>query len=210
MLRTKAVKLSVIPAMAYRVKSPKGVNITIQRSDKKQPGIATISRTSGEAIPLKNTDLKAYPVEAFNEAIALTNRLPYKNEKGVKVSKEMVKEKKEKKVEEIEVDPKDYQKIVDKYSDKNGKFSYELMNKDFISFAKRSSVVKDMIAEGASTAKIRNYIVANKFRNLTGNDNLSDKQIKKIVEMLDELSEKGVYKDLDAEIRRMQKANKRK
>ena len=210
MLRTKAVKLSVIPAMAYRVKSPKGVNITIQRSDQKQPGIATISRTSGEAIPLKNTDVKAYPIEAFNEAIRLTNGLSYKNEKGVKVSKEMVKEKKEKKVEVVEVNEKDYQKIIDKYSDKNGKFSYDLMNKDFISFAKRSSVVKGMIAEGESTARIRNYIVATKFRNITGNDDLTDKQIKKIVDRLDEMSEKGVFKELDAELRRMQKANKRK
>ena len=210
MLRTKAVKLTVIPAMAYRVKSPKGLNITIQRADKEQPGIASISRTSGEAVPTSNTDLKAYPMKAFKEAIELTNGLPYKNQKGVKVTKEMVAEKKEKVKEEVTVDPKDYQMILDKYMDKNGKFSYDLINKDFIKFAKTSKVVGDLIGEGATVAKVRNYIVSTKFRNITGNHNLSDKQIKKMVEMLDENYPKGVFKDLNSELRKLVGTNKKK
>ena len=210
MLRTKAVKLTVIPAMAYRVKSPKGLNITIQRADKEQPGIASISRTSGEAVPTSNTDLKAYPMDAFKEAIELTNGLPYKNQKGVKVTKEMVAEKKEKVKEEVTVDPKDYQMILDKYMDKNGKFSYDLINKDFIKFAKTSKVVGDLIGEGATVAKVRNYIVSTRFRNITGNHNLSDKQIKKMVEMLDENYPKGVFKDLNSELRKLVGTNKKK
>jgi hypothetical protein len=210
MLRTKAVKLTVIPAMAYRVKSPKGINITVQRADKQQPGIASISRTSGEAVPTDNTDLKAYPLKAFKEAIELTNGLPYKNQKGVKVTREMLAEKKEKVKEEVVVDPKEYGKIVEKYSDKNGKFSYDLINKDFIKFAKSSSVVRDLAAEGATAKKIHNYVVANKIRNITGNQDLTDKQVKRMVELLDEAYPKGVFKELDAEIRKMVKANKRK
>ncbi len=210
MLRTKAVKLTVIPAVAYRSKSPKGINVTLVRADKKQPGIAAISKTSGDAVPTQNTDLKAYPMEAFKEAISLTAGLPYRNQNAPKVSKEDFKVKKEKAAEEIAVNEKDYEKILRKYTDKNGKFSYELLNKDLISFAKRSSVVKDMVAEGASAAKIRNYIVTNKFRNITGNDDLNDKQIKLIISRLDETQPKGVFKELDAEIRKMLKANKRK
>ena len=210
MLRTKAVNLKTIPAVAYRVKSPKGINITIQRADKKQPGIASISKTSGEAVPTDNTDLKAYPMKAFKEAIELTAGLPYKNQKGVKVTKEMVSEKKEKVKEEVKVDPKDYQKIIAKYSDKNGKFSYDLINKDFIIFAKSSKVVGDLVAEGATVAKLRNYIVSTKFRNITGNHNLTDKQIKKMVEMLDENYPKGVFKDLNSELRKLVGTNKKK
>ena len=210
MLRTKAVNLKTIPAVAYRVKSPKGINITIQRADKKQPGIASISKTSGEAVPTDNTDLKAYPMKAFKEAIELTAGLPYKNQKGVKVTKEMVSEKKEKVKEEVKVDPKDYQKIIAKYSDKNGKFSYDLINKDFIRFAKSSKVVGDLVAEGATVAKLRNYIVSTKFRNITGNHNLTDKQIKKMVEMLDENYPKGVFKDLNSELRKLVGTNKKK
>ena len=210
MLRTKAVKLSVIPAMAFRVKLPAGPSITIQRADYEQPGIAAISRTSGEAIPAANVNLKMYPMEAFAEAIAKTNGLPYKREKGIKVTKEMVKEDKKTVEEEIVIDSKDYQKIVDKYTDKSGKLSYDLINKDFIRFAKSSSVVRDMIAEKKTAAKIRDYIVANKIRNITDDDDLSDKEIKKIVELLDATYAKGIFKDLNNEIRRMLSSSKKK
>lgn len=210
MLRTKSVKLTTIPAMAFRIKTPAGPSITIQRADTEQPGIASISRTSGQPIIAVNTNLKLYPPEAFEEAIALTNGLTYKRGKGTKVTKEMVKEKKEKPVEEVIIDSEDYQKIVDMYSDKNGKLSYDLINKDFIRFAKSSSVVRDMIAEGASAAKVRNYVISNKIRNITGDHDLTDKQIKKMVELLDETYAKGVFKELNGEIRKMLAANKKK
>ena len=97
----------------------------------------------------------------------------------------------------------EYQMIVDKYSNKNGKLSYALMNKDFIKFAHSSKIVRDMTAEGKSAASIRNYIISNKFKNITGNDDLTSKELKKIVELLDEVSPKGVYKELNDEIRKM-------
>ena len=215
MIRTKAVNLSVIPAIAFRQKlSGGGSGITILRSDVKQPGIASISRTSGEAIPNKQTDLKKYPLEAFAEAIELTKGLPYKTQKNIKANEKMfMEEHKEDDVfeeEEIIIKSEDYQKIIDRYSDKNGKLSYDLMNKDFIKFAKSSSVVRDMVAEGKSAAAIRNYVISHKIKNITGNDDLTSKELKKIVELLDEVSPKGVYKDLDAEIRRMLSANKKR
>ena len=210
MLRTKSVKLKTIPAMAFRIKTPAGPSITIQRADYEQPGIASVSRTSGKPIISSNTNLKYYPEEAFEEAISLTNGLTYKRGKGTKVSKEMVKEKKEKPVEEVIIDTAEYQKIIDQYSDKNGKLSYELINKDFIRFAKSSSVVKKMIEEGTTAAKVRNYVIANKIRNITENHNLDDKQIKKMVELLDETYAKGVFKDLNSEIRKLLAANNKK
>ena len=215
MLRTKSVKLTVIPAMAFRVKLNEGPSITIQRADCEQSGIASISRTSGEAIPSKNTNMKMYPMEAFKEAIELTNGLPYnrakeKRQKGIKVTKEMVKEEKAKPVEEIIIDSDEYQKVVDHYTDKNGKLSYDLLNKDFIKFAKSSSVVRNMVGEGTTLAKLRNYIVCNKIRNITENDKLSDKQVKKMVELLDEAYVKGIFKDLNEELKKMIGKNKRK
>ena len=214
MLRTKAVKLTVIPAMAFRVKLPGGPSITIQRSDYEQPGIASISRTSGEAIPAANVNVKMFPPEAFKEAIEKTSGLPYnrtkeKKQKGIKVTKEMTKEEKEIVEEEILIDSKEYQKIVDKYLDKKGKLSYELINKDFIKFAKSSSVVRNLAAEGATARKLHNYIVVNKLRNITGNQDLSDKQVKRMVELMDETYPKGIFKELDSEIRKMVKSNKR-
>ena len=113
MLRTKSVKLTVIPAMAFRIKSADGPSITIQRADYEAAGIASISRTSGEPIPSANTNMKMYPVEAFKEAIEKTNGLPYKRGKGVKVDKKDFKEKKVKPVEEVIIDSDEYQKVVD-------------------------------------------------------------------------------------------------
>lgn len=215
MIRTKAVKLTVIPAIAFRQKlQAGGSGITILRSDVKQPGIASISKTSGEAIPNKQTDIKKYPMEAFKEAMELTKGLPYKKQRTIKANEKLfMKEHQEEyeiKDEEVIINSDEYQKIIDKFSDKNGKLSYDLMNKDFIKFGKTSSVVRDMIAEKKSAAAIRNYIISHKIKNITGNDDLSSKELKKIVELLDEVSPKGVYKELNNEIRRMLSANKKK
>lgn len=44
------------------------------------------------------------------------------------------------------------------------------------------------MADGKTAVTIKNYVVANKLRNITGNDKLTSKEIKKMVEMLDEVS----------------------
>ena len=102
--------------------------------------------------------------------------------------------------EEAVVDSAEYQMIVDQYTDRNGKLSYELLNKDMIKFARSSSRVRKMIEAGESVDAIRLYTVGAKFRNITGNDDLTDAQVLKIVELLDEVSPKGVFKEFDNEI----------
>ena len=216
MIRTNAVQLTTIPAIAYRQKLPDGGSgITILRADVKQPGIASFSKTSGEPIPSATTNTKKYPPEAFKEALDLTRGMPYRKQKGITVTKDMIVqpvEEKEPEPEVIEIlfDMDDYQKILDAYTDKEGNFSYALMNKDFIKFAKSSSIVRDMVAEGKSEAAIRNYVISNKFKNITGNDDLTAKQLKQMVEFLDELSPKSVYKEFNEEIRKMKSAQKKK
>ena len=207
MIRTNVVTLTVIPAVAYRQKlKDGGSGITILRPDVQQPGIASISNTSGEPIPNKQTDLKKYPKEAFQEAMKLTLGMPYGKRKPVKVNENMVikeeaAEKEEPAMAELNIEA--YDAIVDKYTDKNGYFSYDLLNKDLIKFAKSSSVVRDMIAEGKKANVIRNYIASNKFRNIANNDDLTNAEIKTIVALLDEVSPKGLFKETDAEIRKM-------
>ena len=89
MVRTNVVPLSVIKAIAYRQKLPAGGSgIVIIREDSAQPGIASISKTSGEPIPTATTPKKLFPPEAFREAIALTARLPYKKQGVVKLKGE--------------------------------------------------------------------------------------------------------------------------
>ena len=73
MIRTSTVQLATISAVAYRQKLVSGgAGITIWGNNVRQPGLASISKTSGEAIPTANTPLEYYPPEAFAEAIKLS------------------------------------------------------------------------------------------------------------------------------------------
>ena len=201
MIRTSSVKLTTLPAVAYREKLAKGGSgIVIVRSDATQPGIASISKTSGEPIPSANTSADLYPVEAFKEAMELTAGMPYRKQGK---PKPVLIEVPEEEVPEVEVvvDSSEYQKLVDAYTDKSGKLSYALLNKDLIQFVHRSSVARRMIAAGEPEEAIRAYAVGAKFRTITGNGDLTDGQALKMAELLDEVSPKGVFKELNAEIR---------
>ena len=201
MIRTSSVKLTTLPAVAYREKLAKGGSgIVIVRSDATQPGIASISKTSGEPIPSANTSADLYPVEAFKEAMERTAGMPYRKQGK---PKPVLIEVPEEEVPEIEVvvDSSEYQAVVDAYTDKSGKLSYALLNKDLIQFVHRSSVARRMIAAGEPEEAIRAYAVGAKFRTITGNGDLTDGQALKMAELLDEVSPKGVFKELNAEIR---------
>ncbi len=202
MIRTNVVELTVIPAVAYRQKlQAGGSGITILRYGEKQPAIASISKTSGKPILSANTPKNKYPEEAFEEAMRLTMGLPYRKQGKVTVLKKSFKEVEEKKEEPVVFDMADYEKIVAHYTDKSGKLSYELLNKDLIRFANSSSVVRQMIADRKSAAAIKNYVVSTKFRNITDNHDLTGKQLKEIVQLLDNVHPKGVFKELNDKIR---------
>ena len=211
MIRTDAVRLTTIKAFAYRQKQADGdIGIVIVKPDGKQPGIAGISKKTGEPIPTANTNQKIYPIEAFKEAMELTKGLRFEKQGPLKVNKGMLREPKAAPVEEeVKLNEDACQKIAAKYIDKNGAFSYDLINKELISFAKRSSIVRGMIEDGKSAKAISTYIVNNKFRNLAGNQNLTDQEIAKIVEVLDGTSKRGIFKELNAEIRKLLAANKK-
>lgn len=206
MIRTNVVTLSVIKAIAYRRKLPSGGSgIVILREDVSQPGIAAISKTSGEAIISDNTPGRKYPKKAFQEAMELTYGLPYKKQGPVQLKGEIRTEEEtteEVIAEEVIVDGAEYQKIVEKYTDKSGKLSYALLNKDMIRFARASSVARKMIADGAEEDRIRLYVTGTKFRNISGNSKLTDAQILAITELLDEVSPVGVFKEFNDEIRK--------
>ncbi len=205
MIRTDVVKLTTIPAAAYRQKlNAGGAGIVILRNDFKQPGIASISKTSGKAIPAANLPKDKYPEEAFQEAIELTAGLPYiKRKAPAKVHfPAPEKETPEIKALEIVIDSDEYQKIVDTYTDKKGKLSYSLLNKDLIKFTHYSSIARSMIAGKAALDDICLYAVGSKFRAITDNHDLADEQILKMVDLLDEVSPKGVLTEFRDELRK--------
>jgi len=205
MIRTNVVKLTTIPAFAYRQKLQAGdIGIVIVRPDVSQPGIGSISKKTGEAVPTVNTNKDKYPVDAFIEAMDLTRGMPFKKQGSIKVTKEMFIEETEDPIEEpAELNEAALAAISDHFTDKNDKLSYDLINKELIKFAKSSKVVDNMIAEGASLEEIRNYIVVNRFRNIAGNDQLTEKEVFLIADTLDSFDKKSVFKDLNSELKKM-------
>ena len=217
MIRTNSVTLTTLPAVAYRQKfASGGSGVVIVRSDATQPGIASISKTSGEAIVSANTPRDLYPQDAFDEAIALTAGMPYRKQGKpkplfVETSAEEAPVVEDEPIPEVEVvvDSAEYQRLVDTYTDKDGRLSYALLNKELIQFAHGSEMVSRMLAAGESEDAIRLYIVGTKFRNVTGNKDLTDEQVLKMAELLDEVSPKGVFKELNAKLRKQLAERKR-
>lgn len=206
MIRTMMVELSTIEAAAYRQKLRGGHSgIVIMRFDTEQPGLATVDRKSGEPNPSHNTDLKLFPLEAFKEALELTSGVPYSRRGKIKLSgeKEDASTQEESAEELATVDSAEYEAIVKTYTNRKGELSYELINKDFIQFAKSSKTVSNMIANHASVDDIRDHVVKVKLESITGNRNLTVAQTQRIVEMLDEVSPRHVFKELNDEIRKM-------
>ena len=203
MIRTSTVELTVIPGVAYRQKLPAGGSgVTILRYGEKQCGIASVSTRSGKAIPAENCPADLFPAEAFQEALDLTRGLPYRKLGKVTVLKKSWKEALPKAGEDEAFDLADYEKLAAKYTDKAGKLSYELINKDLIRLFKSSSVVRKMLEEPATPARISRYVVGTKFRDVTGNKSLTDKQVKRLSDMLDNVYPKSVFKELNDEIRK--------
>lgn len=103
---------------------------------------------------------------------------------------------------EAVVDSAEYQRVVDAYSDKDGRLSYTLLNKDLIQTAKASGQVRLMIEDHASLEEIRLQVVKAKLRSVSRNPALTDEQVRLMIELLDEISPKGVLKPLNEEIRK--------
>ena len=66
-----------------------------------------------------------------------------------------------------------------------------------------------MIADGKNVKNIREYIVLNKFRNISGNDSLSDQEVFKLADMIDGLDNKGMFRELNEELKKLLAKNKR-
>ncbi len=209
MIRKKIFELSTIEAIAFRQKAKRsrGSSIVIMRFDAAQPGLATVESRTGHPNPASNTDLVLFPIEAFVEAMDLTLGLPYSSRGAIKLSRNDLRLEQGDEEDEREdlatVDSSEYAAIVKAYTNKKGELSYDLLNKDFIQFAKSSKTVGEMVASQASVDDIRDHVVKVKLESLTGNRNLSVAQTKRIIEMLDEVSPRHVFRELNDEIRKL-------
>ena len=215
-IRTKAVELTVIEAIAYKQKlSSGGAGIKILRSDG-FTAVSTIDKRTGEMMPYGSIDDTLFPIEAFDEAFELTNSLPYSargNIKLVAIEETLPDDV----LEEAPVDQVDmtlspeYKAIVERYADEKGKINYSLMNKDFIQFASRSKVVAGLIDSGANREDILINVVKSRATEISRQkDSLDDYSVLLLIETLDEIDPRSAFKDLNAHITRMLSRNRRR
>jgi predicted Zn-dependent protease with MMP-like domain len=215
-VRTKAVELSSIPAIAYKQKlASGGAGIKILRADG-QTAVCTIDKRSSDMVPYGIIDEALFPMEAFDEAFELTNSLPYSARGNIKVV-EIEEVQPDDVIEEAPAEQLDmtlspeYQAIVERYSDEKGELNYALMNKDFIQFAARSKVVASMLGESASTDDIVVAIVKSRATEISRQkESLDDTSVLLLIESLDEMNPRSAFKELKAHINRMQARGKRR
>ena len=216
-IRTKAVELATIPAIAYKQKlASGGAGIKILRIDGDQSAVCTIDKRTAELLPYSDFDGELFPLEAFDEAFDLTNGLPFSARGNIKLVPTEIEE--DDVVEEAPIDQTDmtlspeYQSLVDRFSDEKGNLNYALMNKDFIQFAAKSKTVADMIGENASQNDILVFIVKSRATVAANKkESLDDASVALLIETLDEIEPRSAFKELKAYIIRMQsrRASKR-
>ena len=211
-IRTKAVELATIPAIAYKQKlSAGGAGIKILRIDCDESAVCTIDKRSGEMVPYRGVDEGLFPLEAFDEAFELTGGLPYSLRGTIKLSPEEAEEEEIDVAEDAPAEQVDmttspeYQALIERYSDESGKLNFALMNKDFIQFAAKSKVVGEMVGKGASQDEILAFIVKSRATMLTNSkESLDDASVALLIESLNEIEPRSAFKELKAHIVRMQ------
>ena len=209
-IRTTAVELTAIPAIAYKQKlSAGGAGIKIFRLDRDASAVFTIDRRSGEALPFGKADPTLFPEEAVAEALEATTGLPYSARGKLRITvfeeeadAEDVGETETEKIDMVGSD--EYKAIVARYANEKGKLNYSLMNKDFIQFASKSKVVGDMTAAGAPVEAVVLFIVKSRATFLSGKkESLEDSEVAALIETLDEIDPRSAFKELMAYVKRL-------
>ena len=209
-IRTTAVELTAIPAIAYKQKlSSGGAGIKIFRLDRDASAVFTIDRRTGEGRAYGAYDAALFPDEAVDEALELTVGLPYTSRGKLNIT--VFEEKKDAEdVEETEaekidmVDSDEYKALLERYTNEKGKLNYTLMNKDFIQFASKSKVVSNLVGEKAPVDAILLFVVKSRTALLAGKkDSLNDQEAAALIETLDEIDPRSAFKELTAYIKRL-------
>ena len=209
-IRTPAVELTSIPAIAFKQKlASGGAGIKLFRLDTDASAVVTIDRRTGEGVPRGVIDAKLFPEEAVSEAIYLTSGMAYSARGKIKVTIQAetkeVDDVDETESEKIDmVGSAEYSALIERYSDENGKLNYSLMNKDFIQFASKSKIVNEMVQDNATADELLRYILKNRAGFVAGSkETLSDAQTDALLETLDEIDPRSAFKELTQHIRRM-------
>ena len=215
-IRTTAVELTAIPAIAYKQKlAAGGAGIKIFLLNKDVSAVFSIDRRTGEASPYGKYDAGLFPDEAVLEALELTSGLPYTARGKLKITffedvsapetASDIEDVAETELEKVDmVNSEEYQALIERYTNEKGKINYTLMNKDFIQFASKSKTVANMVADKESIDNIILFIVKNRTGELSGKkDGMSNQETAALIETLDEIDPRSAFKELSLYIKRL-------
>ena len=209
-IRTPAVELTTIPAIAYKQKlSAGGSGVKIMRLDTDASAVLTIDRRTGDGVPRGKIDDQLFPEEALSEAVTLTSGMAYSARGKIRITAQIeIKEPDD--VDETELEKIDmvgsveYIAITERYSDEKGKMNYPLMNKDFIQFSSKSKIVSEMVQNRVSIEELLRYILKNRAGFIANSKvSLSDAQTDALHETLDEIDPRSAFKELTQHLKRM-------
>jgi hypothetical protein len=202
-------------AIAYKVKLPAGgAGITLANGSGE--ATFTINKRDGEFLPYRLENAFSLGDDsisaALKEAALATRSMPFglrgpvmytadKSAEDIDAAGEAEAEKDVTKDEKFVVLSSAYKSILAKYTDKKGKFSYALMNKDMIQFASRSKIVADMIAAKIDPEQIVVHILNNRVTELNRGNKPADGFTCELVEILDDMETRSAFKELRKWIR---------
>ena len=208
MIRTEAVKMTSINGLSFKQKlKDGGAGITILTPDDR--GVFTINKRDGSCVPYGQVNSEVFSDAAIEEAIELTKGLPYRRLGAItKVHPDVHCDENPL---ELEVDDEaaeidvmastEYKEFIAQYTDKNDKFSYQLMNKELIQFAGRSSIVGKSIANKEDVDAIVRYIVKSKAADLARNRGMADDMLTAFIETFDSMNTRSAFKELKSYLR---------
>ena len=208
MIRTEAVKTTTISGMAFRQKlQAGGSGITIITP--KERAMFTINKRDGSCVPFGKVDEKVFTKEVVNEVLELTMGLPYRRLSSI--TKVHLDKPCEETLVEHEVDDEkvdidiissaEYAAFIEKFSDKKGRFSHQLMNKELMQFAARSGAVSKMLSEKEKVDLIVRYVVRTKAAKLGKRKEMDDETLTAFIETIDDICTRSAFKELNSYLR---------
>ena len=216
MIRTELVKLNSLAGLAYKQKlTAGGAGLAIVTPHDR--AAFTINKRDGSVTPYGTVDGGVFTSAVIEEALELTKGLPYRRlGKVVKVYDDIHCDETPADLETEDDKPsvdvvasKEYEGFIMEYTDKNGKFSYQLMNRDLMKFADRSSVVANMVSEGESGDAVLRYIVRSKAVSLSRSKSMDDDFLTAFIDTFDSMNTRSAFKELNAHVRAKKSKRKR-
>ena len=217
MIRTEAVKTTTIPGMAFKQKlQAGGAGITIITPEER--ATFTINKRDGLCVPFGKVDESIFTKEVVDKVLELTKGLPYRRLGSItKVHLDAPCEEApvENEVDDEKVDidiisSAEYAAFIEKYSDKKGRFSHQLMNKELMQYAARSGAVSKKLAMKEDTDLIVRYVVRAKAAKLARRKEMDDDTLTAFIETIDSICTRSAFKELNAYLRERLSRNRKK